>query len=261
MFMRLCVLASGSKGNCIYVGSRNTSILIDAGISGKATVERLNMVGIDPQTVKAICLTHEHDDHKSAVGILHRKLGVELYANDGTVEAVSNHKKYAGLPWNIFSTGQTFQIGDLELLPFRVPHDSYDPVGFVISNGTFRVGVVTDMGIVTDQIRDRLRNCSALVIEANHDEELLKASDRPWALKQRIAGRQGHLSNSSAGELVAEVAGNKLRTVLLAHLSSDCNVPDLALRTVQAILHRAGRQDIDVQLTYAERPSSMIVVD
>jgi phosphoribosyl 1,2-cyclic phosphodiesterase len=260
MGLELCVLASGSSGNCIYVGSEKTRILIDAGVSGKATVERLKSIGVDPESIDAICLTHEHDDHKASVGILHRKLGVDLYSNSGTIEALSRSSRFAGLPWNIFSTGHSFEIGDLVLEPFRVPHDSYDPVGFAISCGDARIGVATDMGMVTDLIRQRLKNCGALVLEANHDEAMLKDSQRPWSLKQRIAGRQGHLSNEKAGGLIADVAGESLQTVFLAHLSSDCNTPDLALLAVARELKRASISHIDIKLSYASRPSELVRV-
>ncbi len=260
MALKLCVLASGSSGNCIFVGSDKTRILIDAGLSGKATAERLRSIDVDPESVEAVCLTHEHDDHKASLGVLHRRFGVSLYTNSGTLEALSRNPKMAALPWNIFTTGHAFTIGDLVLEPFRVPHDSYDPVGFAVSCGSARIGVVTDMGMATELVRQRLQSCAALVLESNHDEDLLKTSARPWSLKQRIAGRQGHLSNAKAGSLIAEVAGDTLRTVFLAHLSRDCNRPELALSTVRERLQREGVSDVDVKLTFAERASDAIIV-
>jgi len=260
MGLEVCVLASGSSGNCIYIGSDKCRILIDAGVSGKVTVERLKSIGVDPESIDAICLTHEHEDHKASVGILHRRLGLDLYSNSGTVEALNKSPKFAGLPWNIFTTGHQFEIGDLVLEPFRVPHDSYDPVGFVISCGTARIGVATDMGMATELIRQRLRNCGALVLEANHDEVMLQDSPRPWSLKQRIAGRQGHLSNKKAGSLIVDVAGDSLKSVILAHLSSDCNRPELALQTVSQQLKQGGVENIDLKLSYASRASDMVKV-
>lgn len=260
MGLEFCVLASGSRGNCTYIGSSTTGILIDAGISCKATLERLEMVGVDPAGIRAICLTHDHADHRQGVGVLHRKLGVEVYANEGTVDALKDKPDFRNIAWNVFTTGQCFEIGDLELEPFSVPHDSYEPVGFAVSSGGVRVGIATDMGIATDLIRRRLCSCDALVLEANHDEEMLKASARPWPLKQRIAGRQGHLSNRGAGMLIAEVAGDDLRKVVLAHLSSDCNTPALALRTVQDLLVREGLGHIDISLASAARPGEFIRV-
>lgn len=260
MGLELCVLASGSSGNCIYVGSERTKILIDAGISGKLTLERLQGVGIDPTEITAICLTHEHGDHRAAVGILHRKLGVELYSNAGTIEGLSRLPKFQGLPWCEFLTGHAFEIGDLTIEPFRVPHDSNEPVGFVVSCGESKIGVVTDIGVVTELVRQRLKGCDAVVLEANHDEDMLRDADRPWKLKQRIAGRQGHLSNTKAAELLLEIADERLQTVFLAHLSSDCNTPELAVRTVSSILKTGGLGHIDVQMSYAGRASALIRV-
>jgi phosphoribosyl 1,2-cyclic phosphodiesterase len=260
MALKVCVLASGSSGNCIYVGSDETQILIDAGLSGKATTERLAEIGVSVESISGICLTHEHDDHKASVHVLHRRYGLPLYSNSGTLEALGQNPKLVDLPWNIFTTGQPFMIGNLTIEPFRVPHDSYDPVGFVINCGPARVGVVSDMGMATELIRQRLQNCGALVVEANHDEIMLRDSSRPWALKQRIAGRQGHLSNAKAGCLISEVAGDSLHTVFLAHLSSDCNDPDVALRTVRAELSRSGKSHINVKLTYANRLSDVAIV-
>jgi phosphoribosyl 1,2-cyclic phosphodiesterase len=259
MALKVCVLASGSSGNCIYVGSDETQILIDAGLSGKATTERLSQIGVSPESISGICLTHEHDDHKASVHVLHRRYGLPLYSNSGTIEGFGSNPKLANLPWNVFSTGQPFVIGNLTIEPFRVPHDSNDPVGFVVNCGSARIGVVSDMGMATELIRQRLQNCGALVVESNHDEGMLRDSNRPWALKQRIAGRQGHLSNSKAGCLISEVAGDSLHTVFLAHLSSDCNDPDLALRTVKQELSRAGKSHINVKLTYASRASDVAV--
>ncbi len=260
MALQLCVLASGSSGNCVFVGSDKTRILIDAGLSGKATAARLREIGIDADDVDAICLTHEHEDHHASLSVLHRRHGAELYANAGTLEALGRNRKLAALPWNVFTTGHAFGIGDLTVEPFRVPHDSYDPVGFAISRGSVRIGVATDMGMATELIRQRLRDCDALVVEANHDESLLQNSSRPWSLKQRIAGRQGHLSNAKAGALSLDVAGDSLQTVFLAHLSRDCNTPDLALQTVKEVLNRGACPHIDVKLTFAQRASEVVMV-
>ena len=140
-----------------------------------------------------------------------------------------------------------------------MPHDSYDPVGYCVSSGEARIGVVTDMGLATGLVRERLRSCQAVVVEANHDEHLLRDAERPWSLKQRIAGRQGHLSNAQAGELLADIAGPGLTTAYLAHLSSDCNRPDLACRAVSDALGSDNRH-VSVRLTYADRSSEMLSI-
>lgn len=258
MSLKLCVLASGSSGNCIYVASHSTGILVDAGLSCRETLRRLDEAGLDASSIHAICLTHEHSDHRSGLVALQRKIGVPLYANMGTVDAIEQLGKTSGLSWNVFATGSPFEIGDLCIEPFSVPHDSYEPVGFVVSANAARIGIVTDMGVATGVVRQRLRDCHVLVIEANHDEDLLKDADRPWSLKQRIMSRQGHLSNSQAGELIAGIAGPHLRTVFLAHLSSDCNTPDLAVNAVREALASNNHAHVDVRLTYQGRASETI---
>lgn len=251
------MLASGSTGNCVYVASPSTALLIDAGLSCKRTEERLQAIGTSLSSVSAVCLTHEHDDHRSSLGVLHRRYGVALYANGGTVDAIQNHGRDAELPWTVFTTGAGFDVGDLHLEPFSVPHDSYDPVGFVVSHGDSRAGIVTDIGSSTGLVRQRLRGCHVLVLESNHDVDMLQQSPRPWSLKQRIAGRQGHLSNAQAGELLCEIAELGLRTVFLAHLSDDCNSPALACNTVKERLYSAGHEHVAVKLTYRDRVSDV----
>ncbi len=256
--MRLCVLGSGSSGNSVLVASAATHLLIDAGLSGRETLRRLASVGVDVTRINGVCLTHEHDDHRSALPVLHRRHGIALYANAGTIEAIGPRITGTPLTWNVFATGTPFTVGDFTIEPFAVPHDSYDPVGFVVSSGAVRVGIVTDMGMTTSLIRERLRGCSAIVLEANHDEAMLKDSTRPWTLKQRIAGRQGHLSNRSAGELLCEIGDATLKTVYLAHLSKDCNSPGVALRTVSGLLKHRGLVHVDVRMTYPDRVSDVV---
>ena len=258
MGLKLSVLASGSSGNCTYIASETTHLLIDAGLSGKKTINLLEQIDANAEHINAICLTHEHSDHRSGLGVLQRKFGLQLFGNAGTIEAVEMDKKLAGLKWNVFSAGSAFSIGDLVVEPFSVPHDSYDPVGFVIRYADIRVGVITDMGVATAAIRDRLKGCSALVVESNHDEDMLREADRPWMLKQRIAGRQGHLSNSQAGELVVDVAGPELKSVFLAHLSGDCNTPELALSSMRSVLDGNNLEHIDLYMTFADKASVML---
>jgi len=257
---KVCVLASGSSANCIYVASSRTRILVDAGLSGRETARRLAQAGADLPDVRAVCLTHEHDDHRSSLRLLHRRYGLAVYANRGTIEAMERGGAFDEVTWNMFTTGVAFQVGDLIVEPFSVPHDSYEPVGFIISAGDRRLGIVTDMGMPTDLIRERLRSCTAVIVEANHDEDMLREADRPWPLKQRIAGRQGHLSNSQAGELLADVAGPELRSAFLAHLSSHCNRPELALHTVRRALEARGQNHVQVKLTYPDRASEVVEV-
>ncbi|MDA0578124.1 MAG: MBL fold metallo-hydrolase [Verrucomicrobia bacterium] len=255
MAIKICVVASGSSGNCIYVASAETQLLIDAGLSGRETLRRFKEMGIDLSGIAAICVTHEHADHCAALRVLHQRHGVALYANAGTIEAIERGEAPGTLAWQVFTTGAPFLIGDVRVEPFPVPHDAYDPVGFVLSVGDTRVGVVTDMGMATTVVRERLKGCRAVVMEANYDEEMLRNSKRPWSLKQRIMGRQGHMSNAQAGELLAEIAGPDLRHVFLAHISSDCNRPESAAAAVRRALDAAGHAHVEIQLTFADRPS------
>lgn len=250
-------MASGSSANCTYVASDQTHILIDAGLGVRETVRRLALLGADVAALSAVCVTHEHSDHQASLGALQRNFRVPLFANKPTIEALERKEKLKGLNWNVFTTGTAFPVGDLMIDPFPVPHDSYEPVGFVVSCGSCRVGVVTDMGIVTEVVRRRLLDCDALVVECNHDTEMLREAARPWALKQRIAGRQGHLSNVQAAELIADVAGTRLQAVFLAHLSSECNRPELALKAVQDRLAAASLSHVEIKLTFGDRMSEV----
>jgi phosphoribosyl 1,2-cyclic phosphodiesterase len=257
MSLRVCVLASGSSGNCTYIGSDNTAILIDAGLSGKETERRLGDIGVSPESIRGICLSHEHNDHTSGLRVLHRRYEIPLFANAGTVEAVSRDPKLSELPWQVFTTGSSFTLGDLSVEPFSVAHDAYEPVGFVVRCGAARAGVVTDMGVVTTLVRERLKECQVVIVEANHDEDMLQSAERPWSLKQRIAGRQGHLSNRHAAEMLAAIAGPKLSHVFLAHLSADCNREDLAVQTTRETLGRTGNEHVKVSCAYPDRVSEI----
>jgi phosphoribosyl 1,2-cyclic phosphodiesterase len=257
MVMKLCILASGSSGNCIFIGSPQERVLIDAGLSARETARRLDQIGVPVSTISAICLTHEHSDHITGLATLHQRHGIKLFANSGTIEAIRRDTKMNNLRWQIFTTGVPFQIGDLTFDPFPVSHDAYEPVGFVVIYGETRLGIVTDIGASTHLVRERLRSCQALIIEANHDEYLLSGAKRPWVLKQRIAGRQGHLSNVHAAQMIAEIASPALRQVFLCHISRDCNRPELALKEVKNAIARHGNKDILVKLTFADQISEV----
>ncbi len=263
--MKLCVLASGSSGNCVFVSSGRTRILVDAGLSARNTANKLEQIGVAPRDIHAVCLTHEHGDHTVGLAALARQHGLPVYANAGTAEALANNGRTAALSWKIFTTGAPFEAGELRLEPFAVPHDAYEPVGFIVHGKTpdgqpARIGIVTDMGMPTELIRQRLRACHALVLEANHDETLLRNAVRPWSLKQRIAGRHGHLSNSQALQLLAEIAHPALRTVFLAHISADCNTPERALHCVREGLRTQGHGHIAVEPTFPRQISRLIEI-
>ncbi len=255
--MDVCILGSGSSGNCVYLGSPEGGVLIDAGMSRRQILLRLQAVGANVSALHGICLSHEHDDHVSAVRLLHQSDGIPLYANAGTAEGVNRAHRNRGhqLAWRIFETGQPFAVGPFTVEPFSVPHDAYEPVGFLVRQGRWSVGVVTDLGMMTTLVRQRLKGCHALVLEANHDPRLVTASRRPWSLKQRILGRQGHLSNEDAALAIGELAHADLQCVFLAHLSSECNRPNSALQGVNGELARLGFHHVHVAMSYPERPS------
>ena len=257
MSLRVCVLASGSSGNCTYIGTEKSAILVDAGLSGKETEKRLGEAGGDLSRVRAVCVSHEHNDHTAGLRVLHRRHSIPLYANSGTVEALSRDPKMGELKWTVFTTGSPFDVDEFTIEPFSVPHDAYDPVGFIIRSGDQRIGIVTDMGVATTLVRERLKRCQVVIVEANHDEKMLQDAKRPWYLKQRILGRQGHLSNEAAAAMVAEIVGPELEQVYLAHISEDCNRQDLALATARRVLQKAGHQHIKVCVTYPDRISDV----
>jgi len=261
MTLKLCVLASGSSGNCTFIGTEKTRILIDAGLSARKTAERLADIGERVEDIDAICVSHEHGDHIAGIRVLQKTYGMPVYANGVTRDAILRDSKQAGLKWCQFTTGFPFPIGDFSVHPFSVPHDADDPVGFIFSAGSLKVGVATDIGKVTNVLRERLRKCHAVVIEANHDEELLEASTRPWSLKQRISGNRGHLSNRAAAALMAEIAGDGLQHLFLAHLSSDCNSPHHARTTFETVLAEAGHTHVTVRLTGAECVSEQLILE
>lgn len=250
--LRVCVLGSGSSGNSTWVEFGGDAILVDAGLSAQRTRRTLRDCGLDERKLRAICVTHEHTDHTCGIARLHALLGIPAYANTGTAHAARNVPDGC---WKCFSTGQPFSLGPFDILPFSLPHDAYDPVGYKIACGGACVGIATDLGMATTLVRGQLSGCNLLVIEANHDEELVRGATRPWRLKQRILGNQGHLSNSAAAALIADVAGDSLRTVVLAHLSRDCNREDLALETVRADLAARGLERIRVLAAHADSPT------
>lgn len=234
-----CPLASGSKGNCIFVGTAQTKILIDAGISAKATKEKLAEINVDLSEIDAILVTHEHSDHISGLKTLAFKYGIPVLANQetakGIVEALHECPKF-----KIFTTGESFEFGDLEIHPFSIQHDTLDPVAFTIRTAGLKLGFCADLGFVTSLVQHHLQACDYLYVEANHQPSMVHASARPMIYKQRVLSRSGHLSNEACGELLAHVAHPRLKHVHLAHLSSECNTPETALSVIQTLLNAHG---------------------
>lgn len=245
--MELCVLSSGSVGNCIFVASGDTEILVDDGIPYSLLKSSLAEIGHSPDRLAAVLVTHEHSDHCTGLRPFCRKHpDAFLFATEGTatgVEHVLNRGKCKScdLMWTIFETGcQPFEVGGLQVTPFQIPHDASEPVGYVISDGVRRIAVATDIGTPTELIRRRLAGCDALVLESNHDVEMLRNSSRPHSTIQRILGRTGHLSNEQSAELLAEVASPSLQAVFPAHISGECNTLDLAEAAFRRALRSVG---------------------
>ena len=234
----LTVLGSGSAGNCALLTTDRCRLLVDAGLSAKQIVTRLAQVGIAPELLDGILLTHEHCDHASGLEVLCRKrAGLPIYCNPLTAETLRREGSCLGKHpnWHLFTTGHDFEIKDVAVQTFAVPHDAVDPVGFMFHHGAAALGYLTDLGFATKLVHERVRHATTLLIETNHDTKLLNAdTKRPWSVKQRITSRHGHLSNEAAADVVALLLakGAKLRRAVLGHLSRDCNHPDLAVSTV-----------------------------
>ena len=233
--IRICVLASGSKGNSVYIESERTRILIDAGLSGKEIQRRLLAIGARPGDLSAVVVSHEHIDHVRGVGVLSRQCELPVYITEPTFRAASSMLKRMDSV-HFFRDGVSFKIGDLTIRPYASSHDAIDPVNFTVSNGNVKLGLATDLGFASALARNCLRNCQALILEANHDREMLRTGPYPEPLKQRILSRLGHLSNDQTAELLADLHHLDLRHVFLAHLSEANNLPDKAFSAVDDVL-------------------------
>ena len=246
------ILGSGSAGNCALVESANARVLLDGGLSAKQMRERLALCGVNPIEIDAILLTHEHSDHAGGVEVWCKQFGTPVYANGLTAEALRRSAGESKADWRVFTTGGDFEIKDIAVQTFSVPHDAMDPVGFMLHHGGESLGFLTDLGFATKLACERVRQAHTLFIEANHDEKLLQLDTRrPWSTKQRIMSRHGHLSNAAAATVLAEMLGGNLRRAVLGHLSRDCNSPDLAAHTVREKITAAGAAHGSVEVYVA----------
>lgn len=227
-------MGSGSSGNSAVVRTDGATVLLDAGLSARKTVQRLAAAGIDPAEIDAVLLTHEHGDHTAGLPVLLKSLRCPVYATRLTAEEVRRSDPRSGLAdWRMFASGSTFSIASIEVTAFSVPHDAADPVGFRLRSGLLTLGVLTDLGHATTSVVHHVAGARCLFVEANHDEQLLHSDTRrPFSVKQRILSPHGHLSNRAAAELARKAATPELRHVVLGHLSSDCNTPELAVAAV-----------------------------
>jgi phosphoribosyl 1,2-cyclic phosphodiesterase len=242
MAVSVTVLASGSKGNCTLVSSSTTRVLIDAGLSCREVMRRLVQCGEDPCSVDAVLITHEHSDHVAGIRVLARRLKIPIYitaatyqayqrsVHDGDGHRVSIERK------EHFCSGTHFQIGDILVTPFTIPHDAVDPVGFALSADGIKVGICTDLGYMPPNVRDQLRGCHMLMIESNHDLELLRGGPYPWSVKQRVMSRVGHLSNDALADFLTSDYDGSAEFLILAHLSEQNNHPEIARQTAERAL-------------------------
>ncbi len=245
--LSVCILASGSKGNAIYVDDGVTAVLIDAGLPGVQIQNRMRERGLLPEKLNAILVSHEHIDHVRGVGVLARRYDLPVYISARTLASAA---AVMGAIESIthFDCGREFEIGSLRIHPFSVSHDAEDPAGFTLTGNNSKIGIATDLGVVTGLVKQHLQECRLLVLEANHDPEMLIKGPYPWHLKQRIKGRTGHLSNEEAMALVAELENEQLEHIVLAHLSAENNTPEKALQKVgEAVLRAKARISVAVQ--------------
>lgn len=247
-------LFSGSSGNASLVEADGVRILIDAGVTGSALTRALGEIDVEPKSVDALLITHEHSDHVSGAGVFSRKYDVPIYANRGTWDAMpSAVGPIAPHNVRVFETNRNFCVGCVDITPFKTPHDARESVGYVISCGKKRLCIMTDIGVVEPSLLDMAEGADLLLIEANHDTDMLRMGSYPYVLKRRILSDVGHLSNESAGRALAKLYTKGLRRAILGHLSRDNNMEELALATVREMLRAENINDASFELTVAHR--------
>ncbi len=255
--MRMMSIASGSSGNCIYVGNDNTHLLIDTGISRKRIEEGLNTIGLTLSDMSGILVTHEHSDHISGLGVIMRKYDIPVYGTNGTIEEAAKTKYLDKVDLSLLNgvyTDEDYEIGSLKIRPFSISHDAAEPCGYRISaiGQDKALAIATDMGCYNDYIVENLKNLDAILLEANHDVKMLQVGSYPYYLKQRILGKHGHLCNEMSGRLLDEILSDRLKKIYLGHLSKENNYPDLAYESVRSEINlsdspfRADDFDIEV---------------
>ena len=233
--MRLCSIASGSSGNCIYVGSDRTHLLVDTGISKKRIEEGLKELEIKGKELDGILITHEHADHIQGLGVFSRKYEIPIYGTPGTIRGIRDYKNLGKMPEGLYHEIQVdkeFKLGDIDVHPFAISHDANEPSGYRIENGSKSAAVATDLGIYDDYTVEHLKDLNAVVLEANHDIRMLQVGKYPYYLKQRILGDRGHLSNENAGRLLCRLLHDNMKGIFLGHLSRENNYEELAYETV-----------------------------
>ena len=264
--MELCSIASGSSGNCIYVGSEDTHLLIDTGISRKKIEEGLDSIGIEGSQLSGIFITHEHIDHIQGLGVFSRKYKIPIYATKGTLRGIQVSKSLGDIPEGLYReivSDAWVEVGDLRVKAFVISHDANEPTGFRIEHGDKSVAIATDLGVYDDYIVKNLESVNALVLESNHDVHMVEVGPYPYHLKQRVLGNQGHLSNELSGRLLCQILHDELKCVMLGHLSKENNYPALAYETVklEITLGDTPYRGDDVPIMVAERNCISKIID
>jgi phosphoribosyl 1,2-cyclic phosphodiesterase len=257
MGLSFALLGSGSSGNTTLVSDGTTHILVDVGLSGRETARRLRECGLEPDKISAIVISHEHGDHCRGVGPFAKNLDIPVFMTEAALACSGlslDSRKYQRI-----SSGESFDINGILFTGFSVPHDAIDPLGFVIEKDGVKIGVVLDLGYLSNLVIERLKGCDGIILESNHDVEMLKVGPYPWALKQRVMSRRGHLSNDSVAQYLGNDFDGKAEHVVLAHLSKNNNLPELALLSAQRALE--ARMDLPVRRTRLElaRPDQISV--
>lgn len=263
--MRLCSIASGSSGNCIYVGTEATHVLVDAGISGKRVEAGLKELGLSGRDIDGILVTHEHSDHINGLGVLCRRYRIPVYATQATIAEIKACRSLGEIPEELFcavAADEPFSMKDLTVSPMHISHDAADPVAYRFSYGKKRAAVCTDLGVYNDYTVECLKGMDVLLLEANHDVNMLQVGSYPYYLKQRILGKRGHLSNESSGQLLSRVLHDGLQRVVLGHLSQENNLPELAYETVRLEIEMADNgwraNDFPIQIAKRSEMSELI---
>lgn len=265
--MRMMSIASGSSGNCIYIGSDKTHILIDAGISRKRIEDGLHLAGLSLADIDAIFVTHEHTDHTKGIGVVSRRDEIPLYMTAGTWQGVQKTAALGEVPSELFrqvAADENVQVGDLVIHSFAVSHDAAEPVAYTVSCDGKKMGVCTDLGVYTDYTVENLKGACTLLVEANHDINLLEVGPYPYSLKQRILGDKGHLCNEAGGSLIGQVLNAGIKTVFLGHLSKENNYDRLAYEAVRQEIDLTDNEykakDFDIRVASRETPSGIVTV-
>lgn len=264
--MKFCSIASGSSGNCIFTGSAGTSVLIDAGVSGRRIEQGLNALDLTTRDIDGILVTHEHSDHIKGLGVLARRYAIPIYGTPGTLRAISDMPNIGKIPKELLHpvhTDEPFVLGDLTVKPFKISHDAAEPCGYRIEHNGKSAAVATDMGCYSEYTVQCLSGLDVLLLESNHDVRMLEAGRYPYYLKRRILGEKGHLSNETSGQLLGHVLHDGMREIFLGHLSKENNYEALAYETVSDEITLGDNpytsKDFRITIAHRDRISEAVV--